>query len=104
MEKLDGSYTLVEVQDGTGLVARPPVFSGDLFLFSADGYTFTMSIKTQGVLVPFVGTWSADKTHLTLGGDRFPYTWDGTHLAFSIPDPGGGPETMGLKWQQTVAF
>ena len=104
MEKLAGSYSLVEAQAGNEPAARPPGFSGKMFLFTAGGSTYTMSLGPAGNQGHYTGTWSADQTHLTFDGDRFLYTWDGTHLTFSIPDPNGGPETLNLKWRQTLAY
>ena len=102
MEKLDGSYTLVEVRIGNDIV-RPPEITGDLFLFSAAGYNFTLFLGTQGQpITALSGPWSADETHLTLGADRTPYNWDGTHLRFDVPNPDGG--TFNLKYRQDVAF
>ena len=93
MEKLTGFYSLVEAWEDNEEVARPPEFSGSLFLYS-DG-TSSMHLTVLGNFSLTTGTWSVDKTHLTLDGERGRYTWDGTHLTISDADG-----SFHIKWRK----
>ena len=97
-ENLVGSYTLVSTQRG-GKTVFPPDLSGKMFLSPPGGIRSSIYLGLGDDLTPFIEfTWSADSTHLTLGGDRTPYTWDGTHLSFAVPDPDGG--FFYLRWRK----
>ena len=101
MEKLAGTYTLVEIRVGNEII-RPPDMSGDLNLYRLSGYPYDMSLTVLGNPLGRVsGTWSADETTITLDGDRSPYSWDGTHLTFAVPTDDG---LANVKWRQTTAF
>ena len=88
--KLAGVYRLVEFS-GEGLTQRAPAVDGVLVLplngkasISQFGPGFRKPASSEGI------TWKADKTHLifprTVGGKRYPYSWDGRFLTLFEPN------------------
>ena len=95
-EKLAGVYRLIEHSDGRGSTLRAPDVDGVLALplngkcsMSLFGPRYTGNASREGP------SWSADKTHLTVGDRRNPYSWDGRYLTLFLSNG------EILKWVKT---
>lgn len=99
--KLAGVYRLIEHSDGRGSTLRAPEVDGVFALplngkssMSLFGPRYTSNSSEEGA-------WSADKTHLILGGrsgrdgKRHPYSWDGRYLTLFLSNG------EILKWVKT---
>ena len=101
MEKLVGTYTLVEAERN-GEIRRPPAITGKMFLRAPGGISSPSSIHIGTgdiVVLSLQFPFSVDETYFSMGQDQTRYTWDGTHLSFSVSDPTDG-SVFTLKWRK----
>ena len=94
--KLAGVYRLIEHSDGRGSTLRAPEVDGVLALPLNGKCSISLfGPRYRGSGNSEAPTWSADKTHLTLGDRRNPYSWDGRYLTLFLR------EGEILKWVKT---
>lgn len=99
-DKLQGSYILdeykVTVDGETWIEDGPPEATGTLTLSSGGSYTSSVIFTEQSgvdILAEILeednpsgtgaGSWSADSTHLTLNGQKAPYSFNGSKLSIT---------------------